>query len=65
MVAQGDASLEDESGNVDFEFTTTASAWVKVTYDYTAAGNAVPEPGALSLLGLALAAAGIASRRRG
>ena len=65
VVAQGDSSLEDESGNVDFEVTTTASAWVKVTYDYTAAGTAVPEPGALSLLGLALAAAGIASRRRG
>lgn len=65
VVAQGDSSLKDESGNVDFEVTTAASAWVKVTYDYTAAGNAVPEPGALSLLGLALAAAGIASRRRG
>lgn len=64
VVAQGDSFLVDESGNVDFRASTTASAWVKVTYDYAVAGNAVPEPGALSLLGLALAAAGIASRRR-
>jgi hypothetical protein len=64
VVAQGDSFLVDESGNVDFLATTTASAWVKVTYDYTAARNAVPEPGVLSLLGLALAAAGIATRRR-
>jgi hypothetical protein len=64
VVAQGDSFMTDESGNVDFDVTTTASAWVQVTYDYTANGNQVPEPGALSLLGLALAAAGIASRRR-
>lgn len=64
VLAQGDSFMEDESGNVDFEVTTTASAWVKVNYDYTAHGQPVPEPGALSLLGLALAAAGMASRRR-
>ncbi len=64
VVAQGDSYLIEESGNVDFLATTTASAWVKVTYDYTANGSPVPEPGALSLLGLALASAGIASRRR-
>lgn len=65
VVAQGDSSIFDQSGNVDTEVTTTASAWVKVTYDYNANANAnqVPEPGALSLLGLALAAAGIALRR--
>lgn len=64
VVAQGDSFMEEESGNVDVETTTTASAWVQVTYDYTARPNDVPEPGVLSLLGLALAAAGIASRRR-
>lgn len=64
VLAQGDSFMIDESTNVDTDITTTASAWVQVTYDYSAARNAVPEPAALSLLGLAMAAAGIASRRR-
>lgn len=64
VLAQGDSFMFDESTNVDTDITTTASAWVQVTYDYSAARNAVPEPAALSLLGLAMAAAAIASRRR-
>jgi hypothetical protein len=64
VLADGISAFADEAGGFDSEITTQATAWVQVTYDYTAARNAVPEPGALSLLGLALAAAGIASRRR-
>lgn len=64
VLADGISAFADEAGGFDNELTTQATAWVQVTYDYSAAGNAVPEPGALSLLGLALAAAGMASRRR-
>ena len=64
VLAEGISAFSDEAGNFDYDLTTQATAWLQVTYDYTAAANAVPEPGALSLLGLALAAAGIASRRR-
>jgi hypothetical protein len=64
VVAQGDSLIFDQSGNVDSDITTTASAWVKVIYDYNTNANQVPEPSALSLLGLALTAAGIALRRR-
>lgn len=64
VLAEGLSAFSDEAGNFDYDLTTRATAWVQVTYDYTANGNAVPEPGALGLVGLALAAAGIAARRR-
>lgn len=64
VIAEGITTFSDDAGNFDYSARPTASAWVQVTYDYTVNGQAVPEPGALSLLGLALAAAGIASRRR-
>lgn len=52
------------SGNYDSEINTRTSGALTVTYNYTANGNAVPEPGALALVGLALAAASLALRRR-
>jgi hypothetical protein len=51
------------SGNVDGGAITEATAGASVRYDYSA-NNAVPEPGALALVGLALGAAGLAGRRR-
>ena len=56
------------AGNVDTEVVTTAAAQVMVRYDYSrtqlSTRNAVPEPAGLALVGLALAAAGLLSRRR-
>jgi PEP-CTERM motif len=64
ITAEGITAFSDDAGNFDYSARPKASAWVQVTYDYATNTTAVPEPGALGLLGLALAAAGIASRRR-
>lgn len=45
------------------DFSSWASADVSVVYDYTAATQNVPEPGALALVAMALAAAGLTRRR--
>lgn len=63
VTAQGTSAFNG-AGNVDTEVVTSASARVKVSYDYTPNRNAVPEPTGLALVGLALAAAGLMSRRR-
>jgi hypothetical protein len=50
-------------GNFDMDITSWASADVSVVYDYTAATQNVPEPGALALVAMALAAAALTRRR--
>jgi len=64
MVMALGTSTFNAAGNVDTEVVTSAAARVTVSYDYTPSRNAVPEPTGLALVGLALAAAGLISRRR-
>lgn len=50
-------------GAYDMDIGTWASANVDVVYDYTAATQNVPEPGAMALVAMALAAAALTRRR--
>lgn len=50
------------SGNYDSGIDTTASAQLSVTYDWTPTRQQVPEPDALALVGLALAALALSRR---
>jgi hypothetical protein len=52
------------AGNLITQISTQAGADVTVTYTFDALTQQVPEPSGLALVGLALAAAGAASRRR-
>jgi hypothetical protein len=51
-------------GNLSGGADTFAAANVSVSYDYTDARQAVPEPASLALVGLALSAAALSRRRR-
>jgi PEP-CTERM motif len=61
--AIGSGSIMDDVGKVDSSISTQARYNLVVTYDYTPASiNGVPEPGAVALVGVALA--GLAFMRR-
>lgn len=52
------------AGNLISQIGTEAKVDVKVTYTYRNRPTQIPEPGSLALVGLALAAAGVAARRK-
>jgi hypothetical protein len=57
-------ALVGGGGNVGAVQATQASCGARITYTYTAGSTPVPEPTSLALVGLALAAAGVAARRK-
>ena len=64
-VAATGASGASGAGNLISQIGTLAQVNVKVTYTYDPIRPpVVPEPGSLALVGLALAAAGVAARRK-
>jgi len=58
-------ALTGGGGNISADQTTTAGCGASITYTYSATPPpGIPEPASLALVGMALAAAGVASRRK-